>query len=510
MPGMFVLALPLVAAPSVFRMMRDGPFALAGAPPSMVLGALIIGHLAFVLTFAAIAWVSIATGLVLRFQHAPLRAHTAVLPLALLHEVVVIGIARSACFALVLFYGLHWRLLRTVTTSPLAWATHIVLMGMALTVIGAALFSSARRTILRAPDPSHRALLANRRGVFCALFAILGGFGAEALLGQRAPWVLERIGDIGAAGAVFLVPPLYVVTAKSALPAGILLLVGTISMIVLWRAAVRSAPGWVTDVPVDHCWAPAYTPPRLLALIVGRGAFRRVSTFAAKDLLLPVVRAPARHFVQQWFALAAMAGVLILVRFAVSGARDAAAPVLFPVIVTLYALIQAQLSTLHLLGMEGRRIALLMPVLPPRVLVLLKGAPAIFFVTVHTVAGVVLLLLLGFVLGFSDIPVTGAVVVAIAAGIITAVLGVAAGFLFPDFERRSVSSPGATIAGRLAFNAIGGLALGIFAILQSIAHGGSLPLAMVRAAMGILVALVAVLAMSMGYAGVRRLSRLEI
>lgn len=508
--GAVLIVFVLVSAPSIFELMRDGPVTVADVSSLSVLGALMIAHVSFAAAFAAVAWLSFATGLVLRFQHAPLRAHSAVLPVALFHEVVVVGVARTALVTLFFLYGLHWRLLRTVMTSPIEWALHFVLMVMMLAAIGAFLFSRARRTILRASDPRNRAMTANKSGVFGAMFALLGGFAAEAAFAQKAPWLLERIGEASAMGAVILVPPLHAVTSTSWVPGLAWLLVGTLSTVVLWLEAARSAPDWVLELPVDHEAAPPFTPARLRSVIRGRGAVRRASAFAAKDLLLPVLRAPARHFLQQWFAFSAAALILVVLSFAMPEVKDTESLLILPVLAGLHALIQAPLATLHLLGMEGRQIALLIPMLPARTLLALKGAPALIFVILHSVIGTLLLLVLAFALGYSDIPVAGTLAVAIIGGAVAAALGVAMGFLFPDFERRSVASPGATLVGRFGFMAVAGMALSIFAILLSMVQAGSLPRPVFPASVGILITLVAVFTIVIGLVAVKRLSRVEI
>lgn len=508
--GVALILLYLMALPALYQLVWDGPFDVAGAADTQIVGALILAHLTFGLTCAAMVWTSTATGLVLRFQHAPLRGHPKILPIAVLHEVLFVGIGRGALFSLALLYALHQRLFGTIMGGFADWAMHLVLMAMAFVAIGAAVVHRVRRGVLRATDPRHQAMLANKRGVLAALIVGIGGFGGEMALADFAPAVLEKIGEFGMAGALVLLPPLHAVLATSPLPGLAWLVVGGSCVAVLWHVGLRSASGWVLDLPVDHHAAPPFTPDRIRALIVGRGPVRKAAAFAAKDLILPVVRSPARHAIRQWFAWAAMAGVLVLVRYAVDGAAGSAAPILLPVLVAAYALIQAAPATLHLLGLEGRRIALLLPIQSAWGLLLLKGAPAILFVAAHTLAGSVLLLGLAWALGFSSIPVLESLAVALVAGPAAAALGVSVGFLLPDFERRSVGQPGATLAARLLFFAAGTTALVLFGVLEFIETSSAMPRVMAVGFLGVLPILVLAVSAIIALAGLHQLSRLEV
>ena len=510
--GAAIVGLLVISVPSVYGLVRDGPFAPGTVAPSVVLGSLVLAHLAFSISYVAMVAVSIATGTVLQFQHAPLRAHGALLPLAFTHEIVVSGILRSAIPVLALFYGLHWRLLVAQFTSPAAWVVHVLLMAMGFVALGAITFVWLRRT-LRTSDVHARAMAVNKRGALCALLATFGALAGERLLAQRAPGVLSAVGVAASHGLVFLIPPMQAATtlATTVVPAVVWLLIGSATTVLLWRALLRAASGFVADFPTDCvAFAPASVPPKLQSLTVGRGLVRRASLFGAKDLLLPVLRAPARHFSRQWLAFASVAGLLLMMRFAVADATTTVAPVLFPLLAALYAVIQSPLATLHLLGVEGRHAALLRTMLPARTLMLLKGAPAMLFVAVHTLIGVLLLLMLGAALGFARIPVIETIAVAIIGAALGAALGAAMGFLFPDFERRSVGNPGASLVGRVVFTMTAGFALSVFGMLRLILGTGAITRGTFSVTIGILSVVLAVVIVGLGHWGTRRLSRVEI
>ena len=199
-----------------------------------------------------------------------------------------------------------------------------------------------------------------------------------------------------------------------------------------------------------------------------------------------------------------------MMRFAVADATTTVAPVLFPLLAALYAVIQSPLATLHLLGVEGRHAALLRTMLPARTLMLLKGAPAMLFVAVHTLIGVLLLLMLGAALGFARIPVIETIAVAIIGAALGAALGAAMGFLFPDFERRSVGNPGASLVGRVVFTMTAGFALSVFGMLRLILGTGAITRGTFSVTIGILSVVLAVVIVGLGHWGTRRLSRVEI
>lgn len=503
--GVATLLLCVLASRAIGNVIAEGPFNPSGVRRPVVLGALAIAEIGAVLAFACRACAALAARLVIRFPHAPLRAHPALLTVAAWHQVIFGAIGAWAIASVVLVSVLNWHLLSVVLIGPVAWAYHTIALLGAMMIAGAAVVVFFRRTVLLAADVKRRAEVVVQVGLAGFLVFVYSAFGAETFLAERAPEVLASFG----AGLLRLPPPLWVAVPgglPAALCAGV---IGLAFLIAIWRATARAAHELGRELPVDFASLDTSRAERLSCLVFGRGLFRLGTAFLAKDFLLPIARMPGLYVVRQWLTLSLTLTVLLAAAYGFPEIRSAAAPAIAPFVAAWYAALQAPSAALHVFGSEGRRLGWLRLRLGARILLLLKVAPATVVVAAHTLAATAITLLVMRLIGFAGVPWIATMLLAVAVAVVLTLYATGVAGLLTRYGASSNAPPAAGLGARIGYGLGVSVYLGLHGVLMFLMHIGALTPIVATITSLVFLALLLITSLVLGALVVRRLSILE-
>jgi hypothetical protein len=510
--GWGILFLLLISAPSLWHLVSEGAIAVPDLDPNQRTGALLVAHIGLTLAFIAMLPASLGRAFLPSGEKEPLNAHPWVLPEVHLGRVIS-SISWISIYLLLFLYLTHLRTISGPAGIPVGQvAVHAGALLLYLFTLGLAVALLFRPLLANRAAQRH-SVLAQRLLVFPFL-AALGVLGiVPGAMAERTPELLSDIGTMAQPVGYLLQSPLAVLVhlergellrsllwLASPLPAAVCL-----SFLVITRAprSARELPLdlWSTD---DRQYDNLMTHrPSLPA------RFQALRLFWIKDAVIPCRRDTLRRVQDQMPLLVWM---LLLGGFATwrhhSGASEAesirALVAVLPLLASGYLTMQ---NTLPGLGIEGRGLRLLRPVLRPWHLLLVKLGVAAGRTLPMTLvlAGVVLAGAFALSLPVPSVPLTLAGVMAATSVLLPA--GIAVGFLLPDFLSRSVLIPGASLSGKLLFSGIAGVVLGAYGTGQYLVYGVGTPVSTLVAPLAVLSLAALVLSGLMARWAIHRLDR---
>ena len=420
-------------------------------------------------------------------------------------------VAATGLWLLFFFYLFYGALIIDVVDRPLlVLPFHFAVQALVLAACGAMVYRSTLRGVERRPDLGRPGHVVASVGAILAFLAMVG---SPTLVGDLPPQTLADVArrvDLLAT----LYPPLALLGRPGIGALAPLAWLGWIAAITLaFRVAIplMRAPSPLLLGDVESTPVSTFTSPLTRPLRPSFGGPAGVRLFFLKDIWLPATRHRGRFLKRQW-ALAAIAvtGPIVMWQLRREGRMDdiVAEAVLWGVVMVLPSL-AAYLTGLSILGREGSELALIRPILRPVALWGHKVLPALGTVATYGVLYGAITGASAAVLNLEPGPAEGAALGGLT-GVVAAVNAVALGFLFPDFRRGSVLTPGASRTGRRLFEALVLYGVGIVLATFVMARKGVIPSGLLGPT------LLATAGMGLGLGGIltvlslRRLPGLEI